>query len=115
MLFAGGGKILRHCASQFLDGLPDLAANFIMCLIRGRFSLDIFSAEFFISLRGAEKVCSQLCATHVVKYLLVFLQPFSGVDLLHTQSSVQALVAFVLEDRIISRIGYARQLCGFCQ
>jgi len=63
----GRRKSLRHRAAQFADRLAYLASDFEVGLIRSLFSAYFVASEFFLGLGGAEEICCQFGAAHVVK------------------------------------------------
>ena len=56
------GQFLRHCAAEFFDGLAHLGTDFAVGFVGIGFAGDLFAAEFFFGLGGAEEICGQLGA-----------------------------------------------------
>lgn len=67
------------------------------------FAGDLFPAEFFLGLRGAEKVGDQFRATHVVEDLLAFLEAFAVVNVLRAEPTVETHVAVILKNGVVAR------------
>ena len=78
----------------------DFAVGFVGIVFAG----DLFAAEFFLGLGGAEEIGGQLGAAYVIEDLLALFQPFPGVDVLGTEPTVEADVAVVLEDGIVAGV-----------
>ena len=100
----GCRETFRHGAPQFLDRLTHLGANFAMGLVGVGLADDLFPAEFFFGLGCAEQVGRKLGATHVIQYVLTFLQALTRMDILRTESSVEAQVAVILENCVVARL-----------
>jgi len=96
------GQFLWHSAAEFFDGLAHLGTDFAVGFVGIVFAGDLFAAEFFLGLGGAEEIGGQLGAAHVIEDLLALFQPFPGVDVLGTEPTVEADVAVVLEDGIVA-------------
>ena len=60
-------------------------------------SLHLIFSNFLFCLGNTEKVCNQLCATHVVEYLLSHLQLLFCMNIIHIHSTVQSHVTCILE------------------
>ena len=82
-----------------------------MRFVRLFLALDVFTTEFVICLCNAEKICCKLCSSHVVQYLLVFLESFAFVDILHSQAVVKSLVTAILEHGVIYGSFNTGRLC----
>ena len=87
----GSGQILRHGSAEFFDGLANFRPHFAMGPVGFAFADDLFPAQLFLRLCGAEKIRGQFGATHVVEDLLAPLQTFPGVDVLRSEPVVEAL------------------------
>lgn len=98
MLLSGVGKSSGMVPPELLDSLAYLPADLEVGSVCSFPTPDVLAAQFFICLRGAEKIRSQLGAAHVIEDVLPLLQTLSGVDFLCSQTAVQPLIALVLED-----------------
>ncbi|AOI44014.1 hypothetical protein WG70_31725 [Burkholderia oklahomensis EO147] len=115
LLNAGFGRrqFFGHSAAQFLNRLANFLSHLVVCSIGVLLALDTIASQLFLGLRGSEQIGGQFRAAHVVEDLLIFLQPFFGVNFLVAQSAVQAFVAMILKDRILDRC-FNASLFGCC-
>ena len=97
------GQFFWHRAAEFLDGLAHFGTDFAVGFVGIVFASDLFAAEFFLGLGGAEEIGGQLGAAHVIEDLLALLQPFATVYVLGAKSSVESYVAVILEDGVVAR------------
>ena len=96
------GQFFGHGAAEFLDGLADFVSDFAVGFVRLVFAGDLFATQFVLRLGGAEEIGGKLGAAHVVEDLLALFQSLAAVDVLRTQSTVEAHVAVVLENGVIA-------------
>jgi hypothetical protein len=97
----GGGKVFRHGAAEFLDGLADFFADFQRGAVGGKFTADLVAGEFLFRLGGAEEAGGKFGAAHAIEDLLAFLETFAAVDGLGVQTTVEPHVAVILIDGVV--------------
>src|ERR1035441_7726570 len=83
----GHRQVFRHGAAQFVNGLADLAAHFLVDSAGVVFVPHILAAELFLGLRGTEQIGGQLRAAHVVEDAILAPEPLALVDVAHPQGS----------------------------
>ena len=76
----GHGQILRHRAAEFVNCLADFAAYFVVNPVGVIFVPHVFAAQLFLGLRGAEKIGRQFRAAHVIKNMLLRLEPLALME-----------------------------------
>lgn len=99
--------MLGHRAAEFFDRLAHFRPDFTVGLVGFFFAGDLFAAEFFLGLSGAEEIGRQLSAAHVVEDLLALFQAFAAVDVLRAEATVEAHVAVVLEDGVVAGLDHS--------
>ena len=86
-----------------------------MRLVGLRFPLNSFAPQLCFRLGGSEKVGGEFLMAHVVKDFLRLFQTFLCMNLALSESTVQPLVAVVLEDGVVHRVDNARVVRGVDQ
>ena len=76
----GHGQILRHRAAQFVNGLADFAAHFVVNPVGVILVPHVFAPQLFLGLRGAEKIGRQFRAAHVIENMLLRLEPLALME-----------------------------------
>lgn len=93
-----GREIFGHGSSQIGDGLSNLATDLEMNLVGLLLALDVIAAQLFFGLCSAKQVSCQFSRAHVIKNPLALLQTLSPVNGFLIQSSIETLIAMILED-----------------
>ena len=97
----GHGQILRHRAAQFVNGLADFAAHFVVNPVGAILVPHIFAPQFFLSLCGAEEIGRQFRAAHVIENMLLGFEPLALVDVAHSQPAVKPAISVIHEDGVV--------------
>ena len=106
-------KIFWHCTAKILDCLANLLTDLIMRVAGSLLAAYVFTAKFFVCLRGAEKVCCEFCASHMIENLLTLFQTFPCMYFFCAKTTIKPLIATILEDGIVAWVNNTGHLRGF--
>jgi hypothetical protein len=99
----GHWQILRHRATQFVNGSAHCPTHGLVDAIRVILVAHVFPAQLFLRLRGSEQIRRQFRAAHAVVKMFLGFQPFPRLDVAHTQSAVKSAITMIHENGVIQR------------
>lgn len=83
---------------QFLNGLTDFFAYFLVGLISRLLTFNLLPAYLILGLSGAKQISGQFQAAHMVEDLLIWFELFEPVNIPGRLPVVQPTVALILKD-----------------